>query len=100
VATFIIQKILLDEMGLNYICATFERFSAVRRPFEPRWRLLAGAKPIQQRTDVRLVLVGSQVSTVLTNMVAALAETPSQRLLKHIIRCYLRLADNPRFVSR
>jgi CCR4-NOT transcription complex subunit 9 len=30
VATFIIQKILLDEMGLNYICATFERFSAVR----------------------------------------------------------------------
>jgi CCR4-NOT transcription complex subunit 9 len=64
VATFIIQKILLDEMGLNYICATFERFSAV--------------------------------STVLTNMVAALAETPSQRLLKHIIRCYLRLADNPR----
>ena len=35
VATFIIQKILLDEMGLNYICATLERFSAVRRPFEP-----------------------------------------------------------------
>lgn len=23
-------------------------------------------------------------------------EQPSQRLLKHIIRCYLRLSDNPR----
>lgn len=29
VATFIIQKILLDDMGLNYICATFERFTTV-----------------------------------------------------------------------
>lgn len=62
VATFIIQKILLDDMGLSYICATYERFYAV--------------------------------STVLTNMVKALVEAPSQRLLKHIIRCYLRLSDN------
>lgn len=30
VATFIVQKILLDEMGLNYICATADRFFAVR----------------------------------------------------------------------
>eukprot|EP01066_Platyproteum_vivax_P019993 Platyproteum_vivax@DN7764_c0_g1_i1.p1 len=29
VATFIVQKILLDELGLNYICATAERFYAV-----------------------------------------------------------------------
>ncbi|KAM3203974.1 hypothetical protein P3L10_027383 [Capsicum annuum] len=29
-------------------------------------------------------------------MVGALAEQPSSRLLKHIIRCYLRLSDNPR----
>jgi len=29
VATFILQKILLDDMGLNYICATYERFFAV-----------------------------------------------------------------------
>lgn len=64
VATFIVQKILLDEMGLNYICATYERFVAV--------------------------------SSVLSNMVAMLVEQPSQRLLKHIIRCYLRLADNAR----
>mmetsp|Transcript_18266 Transcript_18266/g.30018 ORF Transcript_18266/g.30018 Transcript_18266/m.30018 type:complete len:316 (+) Transcript_18266:38-985(+) len=64
VATFIVQKILLDEVGLNYICATAERFYAV--------------------------------STVLSNMVNVLVETPSVRLLKHIVRCYLRLSDNPR----
>lgn len=29
VATFIIQKILLDDAGLTYICATAERFYAV-----------------------------------------------------------------------
>lgn len=29
VATFIVQKMLLDEMGLTYVCATAERFYAV-----------------------------------------------------------------------
>ena len=64
VATFIMQKILIDDVGLNYICATAERFFAV--------------------------------STVLANMVVMLVEQPSHRLLKHTIRCYLRLADNLR----
>eukprot|EP00727_Mastigamoeba_balamuthi_P014000 m51a1_g9222 putative cell differentiation protein rcd1 homolog (385) ;mRNA; f:64563-66159 len=65
VATFIVQKILLDEHGLNnYICATFERFQAV--------------------------------VSVLGSMVVCAEEPPSPRLLKHIIRCYLRLTDNPR----
>ncbi|XP_068665110.1 uncharacterized protein [Aristolochia californica] len=65
VATFIVQKILLDDMGLRYICATAERFFAVGR--------------------------------VLGSMVASLAaEQNSPRLLKHIIRCYLRLSDNQR----
>lgn len=64
VATFIVQKILLDEVGLNYICATAERFFAV--------------------------------GAVLGSMVQMLTEQPSVRLLKHIIRCYLRLSDNPR----
>ena len=36
------------------------------------------------------------VSEVLHAMVAALPEQPSVRLLKHIIRCYLRLSDNAR----
>jgi CCR4-NOT transcription complex subunit 9 len=64
VATFIVQKILLDEVGLNYICATAERFFAV--------------------------------GAVLGSMVQSLAEQRSVRLLKHIIRCYLRLSDNLR----
>jgi CCR4-NOT transcription complex subunit 9 len=64
VATFIVQKILLDDMGLSYVCATAARFYAV--------------------------------SSVLMGMVQQLVTQPSQRLLKHIIRCYLRLADNPR----
>ena len=65
VATFIIQKILLDEKGLNYLCQTAERFLAV--------------------------------STVLNNMVIAqINEKPSTRLLKHIIKCYMRLTENPR----
>lgn len=51
-------------MGLNYICATAERFFAV--------------------------------GAVLGNMVVMLSEQPSPRLLKHIIRCYLRLSDNAR----
>jgi hypothetical protein len=54
------------QVGLNYICATAERFFAV--------------------------------GAVLGNMVVMLAEQPSPRLLKHIIRCYLRLSDNPRWV--
>jgi CCR4-NOT transcription complex subunit 9 len=64
VATFIVQKILLDNVGLNYICQTAERFFAV--------------------------------GAVLSSMVNGLAEQPSVRLLKHIVRCYLRLSDNPR----
>ncbi|XP_052207163.1 uncharacterized protein LOC127811392 [Diospyros lotus] len=64
VATFILQKILLEDVGLDYICMTAERFFSVAQ--------------------------------VLGNMVAALAEQPSSRLLKHIIRCYLRLSDNRR----
>lgn len=61
VATFIVQKILLDDTGLAYVCATAERFYAV--------------------------------TTVLSTMVTKLAETPSVRLLKHIVRCYLRFSE-------
>eukprot|EP00291_Cryptomonas_curvata_P024017 CAMPEP_0172164030 /NCGR_PEP_ID=MMETSP1050-20130122/7613_1 /TAXON_ID=233186 /ORGANISM="Cryptomonas curvata, Strain CCAP979/52" /LENGTH=270 /DNA_ID=CAMNT_0012834311 /DNA_START=217 /DNA_END=1025 /DNA_ORIENTATION=+ len=64
VATFIVQKILLDDSGLQYICTTADRFFAV--------------------------------SNVLSVMVAGLAKEPSVRLLKHIIRCYLRLSENPK----
>ena len=59
VACFIVQRILLDEGGLKYICEKAERLFAI--------------------------------NTVLSNMVK---NNPSQRLIKHIIRSYSRLADN------
>lgn len=62
VAIFVIQKILLDDNGLNYICQTYERFNAV--------------------------------SNVLELMVEQLVKHQTIRLLKHVIRCYLRLSDN------
>ncbi|KYR00904.1 cell differentiation family [Tieghemostelium lacteum] len=64
VATFIVQKILLDDMGLNYICVSNERIIAFL--------------------------------SVLSTMVQQLIEQPSARVLKHVIRCYLRLTDNQR----
>ncbi|KAK0467333.1 uncharacterized protein EV420DRAFT_1617407 [Desarmillaria tabescens] len=36
------------------------------------------------------------VGTVLSNMVSQLVETQAVRLLKHVVRCYLRLSDNLR----
>lgn len=64
VATFIVQKVLLDDVGLAYICANTERFYAI--------------------------------STVLAGMVSNLVENPSVRLLKHVVRCYLRLSEQQR----
>ncbi|KAK4336912.1 hypothetical protein RND71_044024 [Anisodus tanguticus] len=64
VATFILQKILLDETGLSYICQTYDRFS--------------------------------HVAIILGKLVYNLTKEQSSRLLKHVIRCYLRLSDNSR----
>ncbi len=59
VACFIVQRILLDESGLKYICEKAERLNAI--------------------------------NTVLCFMIK---NKPSQRLVKHIIRSYNRLAEN------
>ncbi|OQR67847.1 cell differentiation protein RCD1-like [Tropilaelaps mercedesae] len=67
VATFILQKILLDDTGLAYICQTYER-------------------------HVKF----SHVAMILGKMVISLAKEQSSRLLKHVVRCYLRLSDNAR----
>uniref|UniRef100_A0A7S1LX70 Cell differentiation protein rcd1 n=1 Tax=Neobodo designis TaxID=312471 RepID=A0A7S1LX70_NEODS len=61
VATFIVQKVLAHDLGLNYVCATPERFKAV--------------------------------ADVLRQMVQ---DHCPQRLLRHVIRCYLRLTEHPR----
>lgn len=66
VAIFIVQKILLDDMGLAYICQTYERFYAV--------------------------------GTVLSNMVTQLVEQQTVRLLKHVVRCFLRLVNTTRII--
>jgi hypothetical protein len=49
VATFIIQKILLDEMGLSYICATYERFHTVSAV------LTKMVRGLEERPSVRLL---------------------------------------------
>lgn len=64
VATFIVQKILMDDSGLSYICQTAERFFAV------------------------CTVLNHMVTDVVTN------SKDDQRLLRHVIRCYLRLAEN------
>ena len=66
VATFIIQKILLDDSGLHYVCATSERFYML--------------------TTVLASMISSKQQI----------EPSSVRLLKHVARCYLRLSDNPK----
>lgn len=65
VAIFIIQKTLLDEFGLNFICQSYDHFYSI--------------------------------ITVLNTMTCQLVEMPSTRLLKHVIRCYLRLSDNLKY---
>lgn len=64
VATFIVQKILIDESGLNYICQTAERFFAV--------------------TTV--------LNTMIDELITSGKDDP--RLVKHIMRCYHRLSEN------
>jgi len=76
VATFIVQKILLDEIGLSYICATAERFYAVST-------VLSNMVGVLGNQLVGTVLVHQQTQ-------------PGVRPLKHIVRCYLRLSDNAR----
>ncbi|TVU41175.1 hypothetical protein EJB05_14674 [Eragrostis curvula] len=62
VATYIIQKIMLNDAGLTFFCATADRFF--------------------------------NVASVLATMVHALVEKPSTKVLKLVIRCYLRLTYN------
>lgn len=102
VATFILQKILLDEKGLSYICQTFDRFSHVAI-------ILVSFPNIRCHHALQLSTVGLVVSLSLHffllfffktisqgKIVIHLEKEPSARLLKHVVRCYLRLSDNQR----
>lgn len=85
VATFILQKILLDDSGLSYICQTYERFSHVAIILVSFTHNL----PSSSKIDYTYFYFQGK-------MVIQLAKEPSTRLLKHVVRCYLRLSDNPR----
>lgn len=96
VATFIIQKVLLDNLGLNYICQTPERFFAVSNVLANMVR--------SHKSFIRFVsscvFPWRLQYSCLCFQIESLVDSPSQRLLKHIVRCYLRLADNLRYVVR
>ncbi|PVH16921.1 uncharacterized protein CXQ87_004479 [Candidozyma duobushaemuli] len=90
VAIFILQKILLDDQGLSYICTTYERFHTV-------------ASVLSKMIDQLSVSAGNSthigqpeqhsntVSSLGTNQAPS---GSSGRLLKHVVRCYMRLSDN------
>lgn len=91
VAIFILQKILLDDQGLSYICTTYERFHTV-------------ASVLSKMIDQLSASVGSssiatqaehQVSHSSSNLHSGQPPSGSSgRLLKHVVRCYMRLSDN------
>uniref|UniRef100_A0A182SJ78 CCR4-NOT transcription complex subunit 9 n=1 Tax=Anopheles maculatus TaxID=74869 RepID=A0A182SJ78_9DIPT len=64
-ATFILEQILLDDIGVSYNCQTYERFGLI--------------------------------AVHLRELVSSLSKKPSVKILKCVITCYSRLADNPRF---
>jgi len=74
VATFIIQKILLDDYGLNYVCKTSDRFFAISQVLT---KMIQGAGRHEEGH-------------------AHSRKKPSKKLIKHVVRCYLRLCDDNR----
>ncbi|KAI5950040.1 rcd1 [Candida margitis] len=81
VAIFILQKILLDDQGLSYICTTFERFHTVASVL---------SKMIEQLAA--LTISGANGKPITGQGQAS--SNSSGRLLKHVVRCYMRLSDN------
>lgn len=89
VAIFILQKILLDDLGLSYICTTYERFHTVASVLSKMIDQLSAATEQSQLAP----------STDQTNALNSASQQPhasssSGRLLKHVVRCYMRLSDN------
>lgn len=39
------------------------------------------------------------ITSALETMMEKISEEPSQRLLKHIVRCYLKLSESPRLAK-
>lgn len=83
VATFILQRILMDEGGLSYVCRTFDRYKCCKF-FSNEFI------PINFYSVCRF----SHVAMILGKLILMLTAQPSTRLLKHVVLCYLRLSDN------
>ena len=72
VATFIVLKILTDNLGLEYVCRTKDRLDAV-----------AG-------------ILRDMIDEMEKN--SPLSKEP--KMLRQIVRCFLRLSENPKYVYK
>lgn len=52
VATFILQKVLLDDVGLSYVCQTYERFSHVAMVLVNNFFSLKESKNLKNKKTV------------------------------------------------
>lgn len=88
VAIFILQKILLDDQGLSYICTTYERFHTVASVLSKMIDQLSASTELQQtpQSEPAQSAAGPQQGQH--------PSSSSGRLLKHVVRCYMRLSDN------
>lgn len=88
VAIFILQKILLDDQGLSYICTTYERFHTVASVLSKMIdQLSSTTEQSQQGQNADQAQAPNSASQ-------PHASSSSGRLLKHVVRCYMRLSDN------
>ncbi|KGQ84897.1 CCR4-NOT transcription complex subunit 9 [Candida albicans P87] len=96
VAIFILQKILLDDQGLAYVCTTFERFHTVASVLSKMIDQLSIAvnstNSQQQQQQQGQQAQQQQQQQQQTQSVPS--SNSSGRLLKHVVRCYMRLSDN------
>lgn len=96
VATFIVQKILLVRLigwnGCVFVSGVMVVFSLAC--------LLACVAARQDNAGLAYICATAErffaVSAVLSSVVQGLQDQSSVRLLKHIVRCYLRLSENSR----
>ena len=98
VAIFILQKIIMDDNGLQYICSTQERFMAVSNVLNHMVEHILNTPTGAAATAIGVSNATGNAPGTATNNTPAGQDTPSTtppaRLLKHIVRCYLRLSDN------
>lgn len=88
VAIFILQKILLDDQGLAYVCTTFERFHTVASVLS---KMIDQLSIAVNSTNSQQQQQGQQQQQQTQSVPSS---NSSGRLLKHVVRCYMRLSDN------